>query len=461
MLAGLILTIAFTILAAHAQTGPSGFESPIQLSPSSENSTIPQLAVSGNDVYLAWIYNGNGEFGAKFARSVDGGSTFGQPQDLGLLGGAPDNIRIAAEGESVVAVWQSFSENKSSIILVRSSNSGATFSSPIRISSPSADAAFPQVAINGTHVYVAWLERTAGDITNVLFAKSDNGGQTFGSPVSITDHGGNSGIPKIYAYGSNVYLIWEDNSAKNFDIFLSKSEDFGGTFDSPVNISANSGNSGVPQMAVADNAIYAVWMDDSSGHFDIYFAKSTDGGKIFAAPLDVSNGTQDAGYPQLAVYGQNVYVTWTNTMNSNNYDVFFSKSTDGGRTFGKPINISDDPGASGWPLISADGDIYVSWLDNSPGRFDVYIAKSTDNGETFEPPVDVSSSTYGTWYGQMSISSGTVYLAWLGVGNQSNGIMFSKSTTFVPEFGTAAMSVLAASTVAIVLAARFSKFKLK
>src|SRR5574337_157901 len=460
-LAFFIMFIGMPFSYAFADSTSAGFTNAVTISSPSGNSTLPQLVVSGNNVYIGWIDNAAGKFGAKLAKSDDGGSSFGKEINLGSIGGAPDNIKIAAFQGRVGAVWQSFSANRSSIAFAKSNDNGTTFSSPIQISNTSKDSAFPQLVMYGNHVYVAWLDRTTGDVTNVIFAKSDDGGNTFSTPLSITSHGGNSGIPKIYAYESHVYLMWEDNSEKNFDIFLSTSNDSGNTFDTPVNVSGNTGNSGAPQMVVDGNNIYAVWMDDTSGHFDILFSKSVDGGQTFTKPVNVSEGKQDAGYPQFAVVGNNVYATWTSTITDKNYDILFSKSTDGGQTFRQPLNVSNSLGASGWPQLAVDGNIYISWVDNTPGVFDIYIAKSTDDGNSFESPVDVNNSISGSWYNQMSVLSNTVYLAWLGVGNQSNSIMFSKSTTFVPEFGPVASLVLVISIVSIVLITKGSVLKNK
>ena len=131
----------------------------------------------------------------------------------------------------------------------------------------------------------------------------------------VTSNSGNSGIPKLFATGNHVYLAWEDNSKGNFDVFLTKSDDNGATFHLPVDISSDAaGQSGTPQIAVSQNNLYVVWMDNTSGTYDILFAKSTDGGKSFGTPVNISNLHADSGYPQFAANGNNVYVTWTQTI---------------------------------------------------------------------------------------------------------------------------------------------------
>lgn len=459
----LVLVFTVSISYAFADSGSAGFTNAIGVSSPSENATLPQLIVSGNNVYVGWVDNTAGKFGVMFAKSSDEGSSFGKEVDLGNVNsGAPDNMKIVASQGQIYATWQSFLDNKSSIAFAKSNDNGTTFVPAIQISDDSKDSAFPQIAVSGNHVYVVWLERTTGDITNVVFTKSDDGGTTFGTQIPITSHaGGNTGIPKIVTDGNHVYLMWEDNGAKNFDVFLTSSNDSGNTFNSiPINISNNTGDSGAPQMIVNGNNIYAIWMDDTPGNFDILFSKSTDGGSTFTKPVNVSGNMQDSGYPQFAVVGNNVYATWTNAITEKNYDVLFAKSTDGGQTFGTPVNVSNTPGASGWPQISTDnGNVYVSWVDNTPGNYDIYIAKSADDGNSFESPVNVNNGTYGSWYGTMASSPNAVYLAWQQANNGSNGIMFSKSTTFVPEFGAVAPIVLVISVLSIIVVSQKSILK--
>jgi hypothetical protein len=74
-------------------------------------------------------------------------------------------------------------------------------------------------------------------------------------------------------------------------------------------------------------------------------------------------------------------------------DVSYRRSTDGGRTWSEPKNITDDDprGLYGqyYPnaTLAPNGRIDVAWYDtrNDPGyrSNDVYLASSTDNGETW------------------------------------------------------------------------------
>lgn len=447
----LCVIASVSTFSAFGDVNP-GFTNTIRISNAGENSTAPQLIVSGNNVYVGWIDNNANKFDISFAKSTDGGSSFGAPINLGnpSMQGA-DNLGTAESSGKIYAVWQSFSSEGSDISFSMSNDGGNTFGSPAILNEEGKDSAFPQIAVSGTHVYAAWLERTQGNITNVIFSKSDDNGKSFTIPTAITHHSGNSGLPQISADANDVYLLWEDNSLGNFDIFFAKSTDTGNTFGAFTNISNDAGQSGTPRMVTMGKDIDIAWMDNAPGNYDIMFSKSTDGGSTFSKPLDISKSKSDAGYPELAVSENNVYVTWTNTMDVNNYDVLFSKSSDGGQTFADPINISNNAGASGWPQIAVAGDVYVSWVDNTPGSFDIYIAKSIDGGKSFETPVNISNTPNDSWYNRMAVSPNTVYMVWQEANQANHDVVFTKSTTFVPEFGAVVPIVLVIAIMAIVV----------
>ena len=65
---------------------------------------------------------------------------------------------------------------------------------------------------------------------------------------------------------------------------------------------------------------------------------------------------------RVTVSETNVFVVWadnttpaSNNSNYDNQDIFFTKSADGGNSFGKIINLSNNSGNSNIPQISAVG----------------------------------------------------------------------------------------------------------
>ena len=464
VLLSVILTIFILsgMMPSFAQTASPGFTNAVNISHVSSDSLSPNIIASNDGIFALWVENKSGKADVFFSKSTDGGSTFDNPINLSSTNvGQSGFPAFVQKDKDVYVVWQTSLSGTSSVFLTKSSDGGSSFEKPVMISDTTKLAAFPQLSISDNHVYFTWLEKSDNNSTNIVFAKSDDKANSATTPLYVTHNLGNSGIPKLLATGNQVYLIWEDNSKGNFEVFLSKSDDYGASFNVPVDVSSNAGQSGTPQIAVSNNNVYVVWMDNTSGRYDILFTKSTDGAKSFGTPINISSLHADSGYPEFTVTGNNVYVTWTQTITSSNYDIYFAKSTDNGDTFDKPVDLSSNFGASGWPKIASDGNIYVSWVDSSPGKFDVFITKSSDGGATFENPTNVSNSKAESYDSEMAALNNVIYLVWQEGERGNHTIAFSKSTTFVPEFGPLASIALLISIIAIIGISSRSNLKLK
>ena len=92
--------------------------------------------------------------------------------------------------------------------------------------------------------------------------------------------------------------------------------------------------------------------------------------------------------------GDNVYFTWT-TNKTGNFEVFFTSSSDNGKTIQNATNLSNSSETASVDVsLKAEGDnVYVSWWENyaNASRIPVYIA-SNDNGITFGEKVILSDS---------------------------------------------------------------------
>lgn len=463
VLLGIVLSLFILagIGPSFAQTEPPGFTNPVGLSVTGD-SELPHVLVSSDGVFTIWTQTVSGKSDVFFSKSTDGGYTFSRPINLSESTKAQSIYpQIAEQANHVYVVWQSSLSGVSTILMAKSTDGGSTFDKPTTLSDKSQLSAFPQIELAGNHVYSSWIEKSEDNSTNVIFLKSDDQGSSFATPLHITHNVGNSGIPKLSSNGTQVYLTWEDDSRGDYEIFLSKSSDSGNSFHAPIDISTTKGQSGTPEIIISGNNIYAVWMDNVSGTYDIFFAKSTDDGLTFTKPLDISHQKIDSGYPQFTVWKNNIYVVWTQTMTGINYDIFFAKSSNNGNSFDTPINISNNLGPSGWPQIASDGNIYVSWVDSTTGKFDVLITKSSDGGLTFQSPTNLSHSKMESYENEMAALNNTVYMVWQEGQSGNHTIVFSKSTTFVPEFGPLASIILVVSLGSIILISYRSGLKLK
>jgi hypothetical protein len=94
-------------------------------------------------------------------------------------------------------------------------------------------------------------------------------------------------------------------------------------------------------IATSGNNVYMAWPNNDTGHWNVFFAKSTDGGKtlkimMISAPNKGNTIDQNT---EIAASGNNVYVTWW-TNKTGVLMPLFRASNDGGSTFAKPIMLN-------------------------------------------------------------------------------------------------------------------------
>jgi hypothetical protein len=218
----------------------------------------------------------------------------------------------------------------------------------------------------------------------------------------------NSLIP-IATSGDNVYVTWDSNQTGNREILFRASSDGGKTFDDKINISnSTNGRSDMQDVAASGNNVYVTWCDDKTGDMEIYIRKSSDGGKTFGnTTMLKSVGTlpsnikyipyeqQDTELIQIdtnvALSDNNTYTTWWDNK-TGNWEVLFTRSTDGGKTFEDSINLSNSSTThSERAKLAADGNnVYVTWWEE-PGRQPMFRS-SNDNGATFGPVLTLATN---------------------------------------------------------------------
>lgn len=176
----------------------------------------------------------------------------------------------------------------------------------------------------------------------------------------------------------------------------------------------------------AGNA-HVVWVDhrDKDVHFQIY---SPSGTPVHPA-VNVSRSPAIFSWlPRIVVDDSNTYVLWQEIVFSGGThggEIFFARSTDGGRTFSRPLNLSQSVAGDGKGRIDAttwhngsldlaasrDGSLYAAWTEyDGP----LWLAESHDHGASFSPP-ELVTGTRDHPARAPSIATapnGDVYLAW-------------------------------------------------
>ncbi|MFY3741999.1 MAG: hypothetical protein HMLIMOIP_002461 [Candidatus Nitrosomirales archaeon] len=307
------------------------FSAPVNLS-NTGSTDLPQIAVSGTNVYVVWLEAISGTFDVFFSRSTDSGATFSTPVNLSNTVDLSTDQQLAVSGNNVYVVWtEDLSGND--VFFSRSTDSGATFSTPVKLSNNTGFSKPPQIVASGNNVYVVWQNdpATSTGKQEILFSRSTDSGATFSTPVKLSNNTGDSEFPQIAVSGSKVHVVWHDTvPGEGSEIFFSRSTDSGATFSTPVNLSNDADSSVVPQIVASGTNVYVVWINVYvTNTFDVFFSRSTDSGATFSAPLNLSNGagSSNLSLGDMATSGNNVYVVWFGIVSGND-DVFFSASVE-------------------------------------------------------------------------------------------------------------------------------------
>ena len=176
-----------------------------------------------------------------------------------------------------------------------------------------------------------------------------------------------------------------------------------------INDDTTTRDQGSPDIVVTSNGnIGVVWMDgrDDAVKFDIYFSKSTDSGNTFGDAIEntdvkINDDTVEASQksPAIAEYNNDLYVVWTDSRNGFDH-IWFAKSTNGGTSFNTNVKVDDATSTVnvGFPdiAVTSSGTVCVVWQDYRNGdNFDIYYAESTNGGVSFGASIRVDDTGSG------------------------------------------------------------------
>lgn len=341
---------------------------------SNSNAEVEQ-AVDGSYVYEAWIGCSGGPSGAigiGFARSTDGGRTFGPSMVV------PGSVPFGFYGQSfdpAVAVGPDGTVYVSYMVYSIVTNTSGTYvwkMSPAVAVSVDHGATFPQVSI-----------LPVPPISN--------------PPIDNRSHG-NWGDRAFIAVASDgtVYVTW----------------DYGPRADQVRFLCAPTGS-----------CAYA------NGDFNAVIQKSTDGGLTWTMP-----GAISPGFPLGGAYSAPIVVepngtlgvlylghpTDPMTLAVGNGTEYFTSSTDGGTTWSIPVAV--DPGAGtialptwwidGALAVDSHGTLYASWDTQNDSSDIGWLAWSTDGGQTWSAPIQVAFGSGENLLEVAAAGPDSVYVGW-------------------------------------------------
>lgn len=384
-----LLLIASIIVIIANSTAEAAEQAPASTATSGIASEV--VAASSSNRFVVWSDNSPGNYEIFFRRSADSGATWKPTVNLSNNPGRSNDEQIAVVGSNVYVVWAqaNVQGNLVNIFFRHSPDFGVTWKPFVKItSSETIQFIDPQIATSANNVYIVWQ---GGD---AYFRGSSDNGATWQSIVNLSDDL-SAGNAQLAAVESNVFVVWENGAIGRGDIMSRRSTDNGNTWESTFNVSDNPLESTEAKIAASGSRVYVAWAQEmmlgSTSH-DIFFRRSTDGGATWKPVRNLSNNDGQSFDQEVAASGSNVYVVWIDET-PGNHEILFKRSTDNGATWKSTVNLSNNAAPSLQPIIAASGSsVYVVWSNRVPGNWELYFRASTDNGATWKPFVNLSNN---------------------------------------------------------------------
>ena len=259
----------------------------------------------------------------------------------------------------------------------------------------------PTVVIDETGIVgVAWVDQTRHDIFFQSYAP--DGQARFEGPVNVSKSPETfSWLPRVSITARDtgrVYVLWQEiifsGGSHGGEALFARSTDGGKTFEDPINLSNSLGGDGKGRLTRRywhngsldlalgpAGVIYAAWTEYGG---TLWFSRSTDSGDSFSEPVAIAgDGAKPARGPSLAADSEHgIYLAWT-VGEDRGADIHYAKSADLGRSFSPARIVLDTNGHSEAPKIAVDdnGTIHLVYAESPAGPFDRYHVRYTRSND--------------------------------------------------------------------------------
>ncbi|MGB7884353.1 MAG: sialidase family protein [Nitrososphaeraceae archaeon] len=400
---GLIQTLTHPLDLRASNDGESGevdllnqsrlieFDDIVNLTNNNEDSVYGQVGSSNNNTYVVWQEsvpgNTDRNYEIFFKKSSDDGNSFGERIQLSDNIGFSEHPQMASENNNVYVVWADDTNVNKQIYFKKSNNGGNSFGEQMLLSDGNSNAFNQEISSFGDNVYVVWLEKVPYGPYRIMLASSNDGANTFHKPITLSENAVAQTFPKISSFDGHVYVAWnvEDLPNTRSGVYFISSTDNGMTFGNISKLNMAEKDFGEPQIASSGNQIYVIWGgSDTNKLSSLSFIKSDDNGRSFSELRKINETehgrlNEPSNVEIIADQNERVFIAWQDRIYTSDKDeIFFASSTDRGETFNGVTNLSNNADISECPSIIAVKDtVFATWEDLTPGNHEVFFSRGT------------------------------------------------------------------------------------
>ncbi len=248
------------------------------------------------------------------------------------------------------------------------------------------DQLLPDLAFNGQHYLVAWLDRRDNP-AQIYYTQVSADGRVLndtGIQLSGNDSSDYYTVPTLASNEENYLVAWLGNRISG-DVILGARIDNSGEIIDSIPFEFSSDTLLIDRVAVeSDGQNYLVaWSCETPGSvgLDIYFRRfSATGIMLDSTPILIVRSPQGLSEPAIS-YGSGYYfVVWSGT--DSNQNIYGARILIDGTVLdpgGFPICV--DSGIQLDPAVASDGERFlVTWTDTRAGNYDIYATLVDTSG---------------------------------------------------------------------------------
>ena len=278
------------------------FRKPEILTPGGGGAFSPRLALNSDEVlYVVYGDTTDAVRRVQFIRSEDLGATFTEPKLLsGSSTGAFEPEITVDPDDAINVAWEDNVSGTSVIMFSRSNDGGASFSEPKQVSKGTGEATQAHIASDSAgRLHIVYTQQLGAEEIQVFYTRSADHGQTFSEPVNISkkpEASVNKPIVTTFE-DSTVYVAFQNETRRDMQVYLMKSEDAGLTFSEPRQVSNANNQCGRAHSAAmvvdSEGTLHIVWIDASriQGCADegiVFYSNSKDGRRFSTEKMILS-----------------------------------------------------------------------------------------------------------------------------------------------------------------------------
>ena len=336
---------------------------------------------------------------------------------------------VAINGNSVYVVWTDHRDGNDEIYFKKSSDSGITWGSDVRLTNTSKASDYPDITVspNG-HIHVVWRESHGNPQPwQVHYMRSEDGGNTWVDVKQLTAYSASYiyhyCIPAITSDNNRLYLVWHDNREGGWhNPYYKISTDGGTTWSADTRLSNERISSQSPSVASDGSGGVQVVFTSTNGattNSRIYYKKSLNWGSIWGSDVRLCSGSGTSSAPSVAVDGNNVQVIWMcDCDKTGSYELYYRKSSDRGTTWGSEVQLTETDGNSSCTsgfnkVIAVVGEkVCVVWMDQRDGNWEIYYKESTDGGATWSDDVRLTDDPATSYCPDIAATTDEIQVVW-------------------------------------------------